>query len=275
MKVGLTLGGGGARGSAHLGVLMELERLRVRPDLITGTSIGGMLGSLLAFGLSVTELVTFFSQLSVSSIFQLTTSGPSVTGNRKVEKLLEATFNGRPTFTDLQTPLAIVTTDLVTRTEVVLDDGDLISAVLATIAIPLVFPPVEREGHTLVDGGVLNNTPFDTARARGATFVIAVDLTNTAPYGTPIPPDKEAKNVVDRMVSRTQQRRTWQVLSTLTDIITAQSFNTRLAISRPDVLLRPKLGTIGLFDFHRMDEGIAVGQTAVRDAEEQLTVISK
>ncbi|MEM7116565.1 MAG: patatin-like phospholipase family protein [Chloroflexota bacterium] len=275
MKIGLTLGGGGARGSAHIGVLMELERLKIQPELITGTSIGGMLGALLAFGLSIEEIRAFFTQLSVSSLFQLTTSTPSVTGNRKIEKLLETTLNGRPTFADLQIPLAIVTTDFVRRKEVVLDEGDVISAVLATIAIPLVFPPVEREGHTLVDGGVLNNTPFDVARARGATFVIAVDLSNTAPYGTPIPPDKEAKKMVDRMVLRTQQRKSWQVLSTLTDIITAQSFNARLAISRPDVLLQPNLGTIGLFDFHRMDEGIAVGQTAVREAEEQLTVISE
>ena len=253
---------------------MELERLKVQPDLITGTSIGGMLGALLAFGLSLTEIRTFFMQLSVSSLFQLTTSTPSVTGNRKIEKQLEVTLNGRPAFADLQTPLAIVTTDFVRRKEVVLDEGDVITAVLATIAIPLVFPPVERDGHILVDGGVLNNTPFDVARARGATFVIAVDLSNTAPYGTPIPADKEAKKMMDRMVLRTQQRKTWQILSTLTDIITTQSFNARLAISRPDVLLQPNLGTIGLFDFHRMDEGIAVGQTAVREAEAQLTVVS-
>ena len=275
MKIGLTLGGGAARGSAHIGVLMELEALGIRPNLITGTSIGGMMGALLAMGLTVTEITTFFANLSVSSMFQLTKrTTPAVTGTQKIEKLLVETLNGRPTFADLQTPLAVVTTDLVTRQAVILDEGDLISAVLATIAIPLVFPPVERNGHVLVDGGLLNNTPFDVARARGATFVIAVDLTNTAPYGTPVPPDKSGTGMVERMLVRTQQGRTWQILSTVTDIITTQSFNARLAVSRPDVLLRPKLGTIGLFDFHRMEDGIAAGRTAVRDAGDQLSFVS-
>jgi NTE family protein len=276
MKIGLTLGGGAARGSAHIGVLLELEALDIRPNLITGTSIGGMMGALLAMGLSVAEITAFFASLSVSSMFQLTKrTTPAMTGMQKIEKLLVETLNGRPTFADLKIPLAVVTTDLVHRQVVILDDGDLISAVLATIAIPLVFPPVERGEHVLVDGGLLNNTPFDVARARGATFVIAVDLTNTAPFGTPVPPDKSGTGMVERMLVKTQQGRTWQIVSAVTDIITTQSFNARLAVSRPDVLLRPKLDTIGLFDFHRMEDGIMAGRTAVREAVDQLSVISK
>jgi len=190
-----------------------------------------------------------------------------------MEKLLTETL-GRITFADLSTPLAVMTTDLISRQSVTLDAGDVVTAVLATIAIPLVFPPVAWQGMSLVDGGLLNNTPFDVARARGATAVIAVDLSNTAPYGTPsdAPP---ASGVIAKALSITQRGRTWQILSATMDIITMQSFNARLAISRPDVLLRPYLGTISLFDFHRWQEGVEAGRTAVREAETQLKALIK
>ncbi|RMG96261.1 MAG: hypothetical protein D6706_10585 [Chloroflexi bacterium] len=263
MKIGLALGGGGARGAAHIGVLRELERLGVRPSLITGTSIGGLIGALVAAGLGIDEVTAVFQKLNIAQMYALPGSAPALSGNTKVEKLLEETL-GRITFADLKIPLAVVTTDLVSRKEVILDEGDVITAVLATIAIPLLLPPVEHNGMVLVDGGVLNNTPFDIARARGATFVIAVDLTNTAPYGTQDDNTPPPTGVVGRALAMTQRRPTWQILSTVTDIITAKSLNARLAISQPEILLRPQMGTIGLFDFHRWEEGIAAGETAVR-----------
>lgn len=270
MKVGLALGGGGARGAAHIGVLMELERLGIRPHLIVGTSIGGMIGALYAAGLGMEDILAFFRKLSVSGMYALPGNAPALTSNAKVGKLLEATL-GRITFTDLQTPLALITADLVGRHEVVLDEGDLISAILATIAIPIIFPPVERDDQVLIDGGILNNTPFDTARARGATYVIAVDLSNTAPFGTPSEPAPPATGMIARALSITRRRRTWQVLSTVTDIITTRSVDARLAVSRPELFLRPEMGTIGLFDFHRWEEGVAAGRQAVKAVEDQLT----
>lgn len=273
MKIGLALGGGGARGAAHIGVMKELERLGIRLGLITGTSIGGMIGALVAAGLRSEELVTFFQKLNIGQMYGLPGSAPSLAGNSKIEKLLVDTI-GRPSFADLQTPLAVVTTDLVSRQTVVLDEGDVVTAVLATIAIPVVFPPIEQNGMVLVDGGLLNNVPFDIARARGATYVIAVDLANTSPYGTPADPAPPASGVIERALAITQRRRTWQIVSTVADIITMQSFNARLAVSKPDLLLRPNLGTIGLFDFHRLEEGIAVGRTAVAEVEEQLLALT-
>ena len=269
MKIGLALGGGGARGAAHIGVMMELEQLGIRPHLITGTSIGGMIGALLAAGLDSQALVSFFKKLNLAQMYGLPGSAPALTSNSKIEKLLEETI-GRPTFAELAVPLAVVTTDLVGRQAVVLDEGDVVSAVLATIAIPILFPPLEREGMVLVDGGLLNNVPFDIARARGATYVIAVDLANTSPYGTPAEPIPPATGVIERALAITQRRRTWQMISTVADIITMQSFNARLAVSKPDLLLRPEMGTIGLLDFHRLEEGVAVGQAAARAAAERL-----
>jgi NTE family protein len=269
MKIGLALGGGGARGAAHVGALMALDRLGVRPDLITGTSIGGLVGALVAAGLRPADLVAFFQKISLGQMYGLPGNAPGFSSTSKIEKLLVDTI-GRVTFADLQIPLAVVATDLVNRKVVILDEGDVITAVLATIAIPIVFPPVERDGLVLVDGGLLNNLPFDIARARGATYVIAVDLSNSAPYGTPSEPAPPASGIIERALALTQRQRTWQVLSTITDIITAQSFKARMAIAPPEILLRPDMSTIGIFDFHRLNEGIKVGETAVQAAEQQI-----
>lgn len=269
MKIGLALGGGGARGAAHIGVLKALERLEIRPDLITGTSIGGLIGALVAAGLRADELVAFFQKISLGQMYSLPGNAPGFSSTAKIEKLLVDTI-GRITFAELQIPLAVVATDLIGRKVVILDEGDVATAVLATIAIPIIFPPVEREGMALVDGGLLNNLPFDIARARGAQFVIAVDLSNSAPYGTPTEPTPAASGIIERALALTQRQRTWQVLSTVTDIITMQSFNARMAVAPPDILLRPDMSTIGIFDFHRLDEGIKVGETAVQKVEVQI-----
>jgi NTE family protein len=269
MKIGLALGGGGARGAAHLGVLQELERLGIRPDLITGTSIGGLIGALVAAGLQPDDLIAFFHKVGLSQMYSLPGNAAGLSSTAKIEKLLVETI-GHITFADLQIPLAVVATNLVNRKIVILDEGEVVTAVLASISIPIIFPPVEREGMALVDGGLLNNLPFDIARARGATFVIAVDLSNSAPYGTPAEPAPPASSIIERALALTQRQRTWQVLSAVTDIITTQSFNARMAVAPPDILLRPNMSTIGLFDFHRLEEGIAVGKTAVQTAEKQI-----
>ncbi|MBE2201542.1 MAG: patatin-like phospholipase family protein [Anaerolinea sp.] len=274
MKIGLALGGGGARGSAHIGVLMELERLGIRPSLITGTSIGGMIGALVAAGLDTAALITFFKQLTVGHIYGLPGGAAAISSNAKIEKLLHDTIghdaSRRIAFADLNIPLAVVTTDLVTRKEIILDEGDVVEAVLATIALPGIFPPLKRGKHILADGGLLNNVPFDVARARGATYIIAVSLSNTAPYGTPVEETTPPPDVISRALAFTQRRPTLQILSVINDIWSDVTLRTRLAISQPEILLRPDMGTISIFDTHRLEEGIQAGQQAVQEVEAKL-----
>jgi len=269
MKFGLALGGGGARGAAHVGVLMELERMGIQPQLLSGTSIGGVVAALVAVGLKPQEMLAFLKQLTLSHMYALPAGQPAFTHNVKFENLLEDTL-GRITFADLKTPLSLVTADLISRKQVILDEGDLISAILATTAMPVLLPPVERDHLILVDGGILNNLPFDVVRARGATTVVAVDLTNTAPYGTPTDSPPPATGVLARVLDMTRRRPTFQLMSTVADIISEQSYNARMAVSQPDLLLRPKLGTISLFDFHRWEAAMEAGRTAAREAEEGL-----
>ncbi len=269
MKIGLALGGGGARGAAHIGFLMAMKQLGVWPDLLTGTSAGGIVGALVAAGLEMTAIAEFWGQLNLTQLFSRPGSKPAVMDNTKAEALLESVI-GRPTFADLHLPLALVAVDLVSRQEVILDEGDVISAVLATAAFPVLSPPILRNGLTLIDGGVLNNVPFDIARARGAAYVIAIDLSNTAPYGTPLEPRVSAPGLLGKALTATQRWPIWQVASAVSDILTMQGVRARMAISPPDLLVRPEVGTIGLLDFYRTAEGIDAGKKAAQDHAEAL-----
>lgn len=273
MKIGLALGGGGARGAAHFGVLKELDRLGIVPDLITGTSVGGLVGAMVAAGHSMDQMTTFFQKLSLTAIYALPNSVPAFSSNAKVERMLEELF-GRITFADLKIPLAVVTTDLVSRKEVILDEGDLVSAIMATTSLPVLLPPVLRDGFALVDGGVLNNTPFDVARGRGATFVIAVDLSDTSPYEIDPEPRSGGAGLLDALpIPHT--RRTWQVITAISDIISSTSLNARMALYPPDILLQPKMGHVGIFDSTQWKDGMAAGRTAVLEVEEKLINLKK
>lgn len=268
MKFGLALGGGGARGAAHIGVLMELERHGLWPDIVTGTSIGGLVGALVAAGLRPTEIKEVFAGMRFGKLYSLPWQKPAVMDNRKLERHLVESI-GRPSFSELKIPLAVMATVLEERKEVVLDEGDVVTAVLATTAFPVALPPVKWQGKTLIDGGVLNNTPFDVARERGADIVLAVDLANSAPYGSPVEAPRGG-NLLARLLSRAQGEPIYQAVSTLADILTYQNVISRLELSPPDLLLRPEIGTIGLFDFHLLDEGIRVGRQAAQSEESTL-----
>lgn len=274
-KVGIAFGGGGARGAAHVGVLIELERLGIRPNLITGTSIGGLVGAMVAAGVSTDDMAAFFEEVSLSHLYALPSSIPALSHNTKLKRIIRNIIEPA-TFADLKLSLAVVTVDLISRKEIILDEGDLLSAILATMSIPVLLPPVERDGLVLIDGGILNNVPFDIARARGATYVIAIDLTNTAPFGTYDEEDDEAYGpitMLERALAMTRRRRTWQILSITTDIISSRSLSARLAISQPELIIRPDMGTMGLFDFHRWREGIERGRQAVLQVEGELVAL--
>lgn len=274
-KLGLALGGGGARGAAHIGVLKEFERLGIYPDLITGTSIGGLVGGLMAAGMDAQAIKNFFLEINLGKLFALPNDGRSVVSNTRFAALLESRI-GRPTFADLHLPLAVVATDMQSRREVVIDEGDVVTALLATTAFPVILPPIELEGHVLIDGGLINNLPFDVARARGATAVVAVALNNSTPYGSLIENSLtgDGNNLLERMLTRGKRQPLWQIVTAVSDIITTRNTVTRQAVSPPDVMLRPFIGDIGLFDFHALEAGIEAGRRAVEESEEELVSLT-
>ena len=182
-KVGLVLGGGGAKGAAEVGVLKAIERAGIPVDYIAGTSIGSIVGSLYAAGYNAAALDSMFCQqewlgLMTDRRSDLGNEPYKVKDGEKVEHLIDSMVQrkGCRDFSSLRIPFSCVAADFRQAREVVLNQGKLSTCVRASMSIPGIFKPVNYDGMKLVDGGMLNNLPVDVVKAMGADIVIAVDL---------------------------------------------------------------------------------------------------
>ncbi len=182
-KLGLALGGGGARGVAHIGVLQALEENGIKPDYISGTSMGTVVGACYAKGITILEMLDVVAKLKPLDIVDVGVNGMTKLGllrSKKVEKLF-LKYLGDATFEDLQIPFTCTATDILTGNLHVFSSGSLVTAIQASIAIPSIFRPVAYEDMLLVDGGVLCRVPVKQVKDMGADVVIASDvLINTA-----------------------------------------------------------------------------------------------
>lgn len=281
LSIGLALGGGAARGFAHVGVLRTLIANGIYPDVIAGTSIGAVVGGLHAAG-KLDEFEAWARSLTRRRIFgylDFSLSGSGLIGGaRLANSLVEQVAN--VCIEDLPVKMASIATEIGTGHEIWLTRGRLADALSASYALPGIFPPVRIGGRWLMDGALVNPVPISAARACGARLVIAVNL-NSDNFGrgtviqnhgadaeiidvTPPAPANGLRDKAERILRR-------QFLGTpgkpgfstvmveafyvMQDRIT----RARLAGDPPDVLLNPKLGSIGFFDFHRADEAIAIG----------------
>jgi len=280
-QVGLALGSGSARGWAHIGVIRALERAGVHPDVVCGTSVGALVGAAYAageldrfeqwvVGLGVWDVVTLMDVSLGSGLFK---------GQRLMD-LLGQHFADRP-IEELPIPFAAVATALQTGAEVWLRRGSTLDAVRASIALPGLFAPVVRDGHVLVDGGLVNPVPVSLARAMGADVVIAVDLGSDV-LGRHLRRDRATEGpaaVVGEWVRKVRDAagipapehpHDQAALPTLPEVV-ASAINimqVRIARSRmagdpPDVTVTPRLSHLRLLDFHRGQEAIEEGQQAV------------
>lgn len=177
-KIGLALGSGGARGVAHLGVLKALEEEGIRPDYITGCSMGSVVGAGYSLGLSVEEMYSIVKKLKAVQLIDVTAlpiTRMAVTRGNKMRNLLLSKL-GDTTFEDLKIPFRCVASDLYSGRLVTLSEGKVATAVAASSSMPTVFPPVKTHGQMLVDGGVLCRVPTQQCKEMGADVVIAVDV---------------------------------------------------------------------------------------------------
>lgn len=177
LKVGLALGSGAARGWAHIGVIRELAERGVRPDIITGSSVGAVVGGALASG-HLDDFEKWISDLGRVDIIRLLDARMTGGGFLQGKSLMGAIEKriGNPDFGNLDIPLGCVATELGSGREVWLREGSLLDAVRASIALPGMFAPVQIDGEYLLDGGLVNPVPVSLARAMGADIVIAVNL---------------------------------------------------------------------------------------------------
>lgn len=268
-RVGLVLSGGGGKGGAHLGVLAVLAELDVPIDLIVGSSIGGAVGVLYAAGLSLDEIEQAFRDVALRRIALPDPTRTGLIGARKREQILVNLLGDR-TFADLHIPCAVVATDLVSGCEVVIDQGPLVPAIMATTAVPGLFPPVVSAQQVLADGSILNNVPVDVAKRRGAQRVIAVELSNP----DALPRFELHVTVPGNPLERlTLTPRQLAVANRALDLLMAQAAALRLAQHPPAVLLRPEVSHISMLDMARAEESRRIGEESARAAIPELLAL--
>src|SRR5665648_838080 len=194
LKIGLALGGGSARGLAHVGVILAREAYNIPIDIIAGTSIGSVIGGLYASGATIEQLEEVALSIKKSkTLFMIDPVFPHsglISGDR-IEKMLNQFALEDKTFDDLKIPFAAVATEIESGAEVILNQGKVIDAVRASISIPGIFTPVNYENYYLVDGGVVNPVPVDVVKMMGADIIIAVSLAKISPYTAVMMIDKE------------------------------------------------------------------------------------
>ncbi len=265
-KIGLALSGGGARGIAHVGVLKVLEEARIPIHMLAGTSMGGIVAAAYAAGHSPAEIEQFFRSLRLLDIAQRDRTGLGLLGQGKIAGRLREVLGGDLTFDQLKLPLALVAVDLETGEEVIIREGSVVEGLLATSAVPVVFPPVRWQGRLLVDGGVLNNVPFDIARQMGADRVIAVhtmrDLSGEI-GGEPPPVGSGAEAIVRMMLRRAPWSSIIEVAERSSGITSRKLVEQRMRESPPDLMIEIMLKGVGLFDLDQVDTGVEAGEEAV------------
>jgi NTE family protein len=252
LKIGLALGGGGARGLAHIQVFETLDELGIRPYRIAGTSIGAVMGSLYASGLSGKEIHALVHQWQTPRPEKrhgildrrdlrrwAALLDPSFdrSGLFKGEKIIRflSDFVKCTTFEELKIPLYVTAADYGDASEVVFKSGDLLSAVRASIAIPGVFTPVERDGNLLLDGGVVNPLPYDLLQDE-CDLVIAVDV-----GGVRNADEKHRPAFFDTVIGGFE-------------IMEASMIRDRLKSNPPDIYLKPDIRNVGLLEFNKTEQ---------------------
>ncbi|RJX30971.1 MAG: patatin-like phospholipase RssA [Oxalobacter sp.] len=291
-RIGLALGGGAARGWAHIGVIRALEERGIRPELVCGTSIGALVGSIYASG----EMDRFEAWLHdidlkmIVSLLDIHLNGGVLRGERLMD-FFRKQF-GDQLIENLKLPFGAVATALHNGAEVWMRNGSTTDAVRASIAVPGMFSPIWRDDQLLVDGGLVNPVPVSLARAMGADLVIAVDL-NSDDFNRLMRDDIQTE--IHDNPSRSWVRKVQDAfkkilpsrdpsdepeLPSVLDIMAAsitimqvRITRSRLAGDPPDVLISPQMSHIGLMEFHRAKEGIEEGRQAVALADPHLRAL--
>ncbi len=289
--IGLALGSGSARGWAHIGVIRELCKNGIKPDIVCGTSIGALVGAFYASE-RLDELEGWVLKLDRKVMLhyldiKLLMGGGFVEGKRLIDFFRERI--GDPLIEDLSTVFAAVATDMESGQEIWLKKGSLLNAVRASIALPGIFTPVKMGNRWLVDGGLVNPVPISLCRAMGAEIVIAVNLNGNIvgkhrnkrlqPIERDIKMSAEA-TLIDRLSEELKQKANaflsqlfasnigtpglFEVVANSINIMQDTITRSRMAGDPPDVVIAPRLAHIGLLEFDRAKEGIKEGRESVR-----------
>lgn len=297
VKIGLALGGGAARGWAHIGVLKALRDAGIKPDIIAGTSIGAVVGGCYAAG-HLDKLEAFARELTPRRIFgylDINLAGTGLINGQRLCDRLDKHL-GDQNIEDLPVKFAAVATEIGTGHEHWLSRGRLVDAVRASYALPGIFKPVRIGGRWLFDGAIVNPIPVSVCRALGARYVIAVNLNfDVLGRGANVPNSDTAENVEfdesgvavmepaepQKGVRALLQRQIFggrdgapgisTVMVDAFNIVQDRIARSRLAGDPPDAMLSPRMQDVGLFDFHRADDLIEAGMISVQRQIEDIS----
>jgi NTE family protein len=262
----LALGGGGSKGSAHIGVLRVLEQEGFRIRAVAGTSAGGMAASAYAAGHSPDHIEAYMKQVDQRSLFGFHFGdGPALMGISGVAKAMKDLL-GEITFNDLKIPCALTSVDLDTGQEMILQEGKVLDAVLATVAIPGIFPPKKWGEYSLVDGGVLNPVPVSVVRGLSPQRnlpVVAVTLSTSPSVRGFLPPlgSKAAGAVLNR-ITRLRVAQAFEIFLRSIEIGMGSITEMRLKIDQPEVIIRPEVSHIGYLDQVNVSDLVSLGEKA-------------
>lgn len=284
--IGLALGGGMARGFAHIGVLNVLNRHGIQPSLIAGTSIGAVVGAAYLAGKlrDLEDWALSLDRMRILSYLDFRVRSAGMIGGNRLKRILEHNFKDIQ-IEDLPSPYMAIAADLITGHEVWLRKGSLIEAMTASFALPGVFPPVERNHRLLVDGALVNPVPVAPVQAMGARMTIGVDLNadiigKAAKPGqgyqtvagfdlfndADVPPEAQqrfASTIARKVFGRQEHAPSmFGVMVSALNIIQDRLTRSRLAGDPPDIHIKPKIGDIGLLEFEKAEELIARGEDA-------------
>lgn len=267
MDISVALGGGGAKGNSHIGVLRRLEKEGYQIRAIAGTSFGGIVAVLYASGYNPAQIEDLFLKVDQTKLYgRRPNEGPALLGLAGVNQWLDEVLGDR-TFADLKIPCAVTAVDLNCGCEVILSEGPVKDAVLSTIALPGIFPTFEMNGWRLVDGGVLDPVPVSVARSLARNLpVVAVALTApigepARPWGVPMP-SIVPRVIVDR-INRLNVAQAMDVFMRSLDIGNRAMAEYRLAVDKPEVLVRPAVSDIELLDRVDPREVAQLGEDAL------------
>ncbi|HEY71532.1 MAG TPA: patatin [Anaerolineae bacterium] len=262
MNITLALGGGGARGVSHIGVLRVLEREGFRIRAVAGTSMGGVIGALYAAGNTPSDLQALVEEAKGKDLFRARPLGPGLLGIHAIETWLRGVL-GDVTFEDLGIPFAVTAVDLEIGEELVLRSGKVVDAVLATIALPGIFPPRLRDDHRLIDGGVVDPVPVKPARDLFKAMTVAVALSpRREDWSTHPSPSILAQLPWLNVVSRLRPAQALRIFMRSIEISGRFFTELRLEIDKPDVIIRPAVSHIGLLDEPSVSEVVSLGEIA-------------
>lgn len=275
--VALALGGGGSRGSAHIGVLRVLERENIRIEALAGSSIGGLIAAVYAVGNTADEIQARMAALETGSLLRGGGKPPdALLGLDSIARALQDIL-GERRFEDLSIPLALTALDLLTGEEVVLRKGRLVDAVLATIAIPGVFPIQKMNGYELVDGGLSNPVPIAVARSLAPRAPVVASVLSQPALPVAGSADGNGKKPtgldflpIPNPIMRLRIGRSFAAFMNALSVSGRVQTELRIGLEKPDVIVRPDVEGIGILDTVDVADLALRGETAARQALPEL-----